>query len=318
MYLGVDLGGINIAVGLVDDSYHIVKKESVPTGRLRPFEEIMKDMADLCKKVTEDAGYTMADVKSIGIGSPGTPDVENCRVVYTNNIVNFVDVAVGAELRKYFPGMDVYLENDANAAAYGEILAGAARSLSNAVMVTLGTGVGGGVIIDNKIYAGFNHAGSEIGHMVITYDGEPCTCGRKGCLEAYASATALISQTAKMIAQYPDSVIHQMIDHNPENINGKTAFDAMRAGDEAGKRIVEQYLNYLGAGLANIVNLFQPEAIVIGGGISKEGETILAPLRKYVAENSYTCDVPSTKLITAELGNDAGIVGAAFLWKQAQ
>lgn len=317
MYLGVDLGGINIAVGLVDDNCNIIQKESVPTGRLRSFEEIMKDMAELCRKVTEGAGYQMADVKCIGIGSPGTPDVVNKRIVYTNNIVNFVDVYLEKELQKYFPGITVHVENDANAAAYGEIIAGAAKQFSTAVVVTLGTGVGGGVIIDNKIYAGFNHAGSEVGHMVIVKDGVPCTCGRRGCFEVYASATALIRETAEMIEQYPDSVIHEMIENNPENISGKSAFIAAKQGDEAGKKIVEQYVEYLGTGVANLINIFQPEAIVIGGGISKEGENLLVPLREYVAKECYTRGVPESQIITAKLGNDAGIIGAAMLWQQA-
>ena len=316
MYLGVDLGGINIAIGLVDDNFHIVHKESVPTGRLRPFEEIMKDMANLCRKVTEDAGYQMSDISSIGIGTPGTPDVVEKKVIYANNLVHFVDVNLEKELQKYFPNMPVYVENDANAAAYGEILAGAAKEFSTAVVVTLGTGVGGGVIIDNKIYAGFNHAGSEVGHMVIVKDGEPCSCGRRGCFEVYASATALIRETAEMIEKYPDSIIHDMIENNPETINGKTAFDAARQGDEAGCEIVRQYVEYLGCGISNLINVFQPEAIVIGGGVSKEGENLLVPLREYVKKNSYTRGVPESKIITAKLGNDAGIIGAAMLWKQ--
>ena len=277
----------------------------------------MKDMAELCRKVTEEAGYRMEDVSSIGIGSPGTPDVVEKRVIYTNNIVNFVDVNLEKELQKYFPGMAVYVENDANAAAYGEILAGAAKEFSSAVVVTLGTGVGGGVIIDNKIYAGFNHAGSEVGHMVIIKDGVPCTCGRKGCFEVYASATALIRETAEMIEKYPDSIIHEMIDRNPENINGKTAFDAAEKGDAAGGEIIKQYVEYLGTGVSNLINIFQPEAIVIGGGISKQGENLLVPLREYVKKNCYTHGVPESKIMTAKLGNDAGIIGAAMLWKQA-
>lgn len=318
MYLGVDLGGINIAVGLVDENNQIIHKDSVPTGRLRSFEEIMKDMADLCRKVTEDAGYQMSDVVSIGIGSPGTPDVKEKKVVYANNLVHFVDVNLEKELQKYFPGMTVYVENDANAAAYGEIIAGAAKEFSTAVVVTLGTGVGGGVIIENKIYAGFNHAGSEVGHMVIIKDGVPCTCGRNGCFEVYASATALIRETAEMIEKYPDSVIHSMIDGNPENINGKTAFDAAAQNDEAGCEIIRQYVEYLGTGISNLINVFQPEAIVIGGGISKQGENLLVPLREYVKKNSYTRGVPESKIMTAKLGNDAGIIGAAMLWRQAQ
>ena len=318
MYAGIDLGGINIAVGLVDDDYSMIAKGSVPTGRERTFGEIMKDAADLINRLVAESGRTAAEIRAIGMGAPGVPDVEKKTVIYACNLPQVHHSSLKDEMAKYFPGVPVYVENDANAAAYGEILAGAAKGLANAVVVTLGTGVGGGVIIDNKIYAGFNHAGSEIGHMVLNFNGPKCGCGRSGCFEAYASATALIQQTKEMIQSYPDSVIHDMIDHNPDNINGKTAFDAAKQGDRAGEKIVSKYLEYLGIGVMNIVNMLQPEAIVIGGGICKEGEYLLAPLRKYVATYAYTNEVPQTKLLAASLGNDAGIIGAAMLWKQQE
>ncbi len=316
MYIGVDLGGINIAAGLVDDEYNIINKSSVPTGRTRSFEEIMKDMADLCLKVTEDAGYKMSDVKCIGIGAPGTTDDEGKGIVYANNLDSFLNVSLESEIQKYFHGMPVYVENDANAAAYGEMLAGAAKDSHSAVIITLGTGVGGGVIINNKIFSGFNHAGSELGHMVIVKDGVECTCGRKGCFEVYASATALIRETAEVIAEYPDSIIHEMVEKNSNKISGKTAFIAAKQGDAAGKKIVEQFIEYLGIGVSNVINILQPEIVVIGGGISKEGENLLVPLREYVKRNIYTKEGPITKIMAAKLGNDAGIIGAAMLWKQ--
>ncbi|MBQ3553895.1 MAG: ROK family protein [Clostridia bacterium] len=318
MYLGIDLGGINIAVGLVDDSYHIINKDSVPTGRTRSFEAIVKDMADLCRKIVEEAGYQISDVKCIGIGAPGTPDIKNKCVLYANNLIAFQNVNLETELQKYFPGMPVYLENDANAAAYGEILAGAAKDVDSAVIITLGTGVGGGIVIENKIQAGFRHTGAEIGHMVIEKDGAQCTCGRRGCFEAYSSATALIRQTAEIIKEYPDSIIHEMIGNDPSKISGKTAFLAAKQGDEAGQKIVDQYVAYLGEGVTNIVNILWPEAIVIGGGISKEGENLLAPLREYVHAHQYGRGSECSKIVAAELGNDAGIIGAAMLFKQAQ
>lgn len=318
MYIGVDLGGINIAVGLVDDDYNIINKGSVPTGRTRSFEAIMKDMADLCLKVTEDAGYKMSDVKCIGIGAPGTPDADGKGVVYANNLDGFLNVSLESEIQKYFQNMPVYVENDANAAAYGEMLAGAAKDSHSAVIITLGTGVGGGVILNNKIFSGFNNAGSELGHMVIVKDGVECTCGRKGCFEVYASATALIRETAEIIAEYPNSIIHEMIENNSNKISGKTAFVAAKQGDAAGKKIVEQFIEYLGIGVSNVINMLQPEIVVIGGGISKEGENLLVPLREYVKRNIYTKEGPITKIMAARLGNDAGIIGAAMLWKQSK
>lgn len=319
-YIGIDLGGTNIAAGIVNDNCEIVKKGSVPTGRTRDFSEIMKDMADLCKGLIKDANIKDEEIGAIGIGSPGSLDIENVKVLYSNNIPSFTNADVGGELKKYFPGVDVYIENDANAAAYGEFLAGAAKGCKNAVAITLGTGIGGGIIIDGKIYSGSNHAGGELGHTVICAGGAPCTCGRAGCWEAYASVTALIRETAEEIEKYPESIIHDMIKKDGK-ISGRTSFDAMRKGDEAGKKIVEQYIKYIGVGTVNIINIFQPEKLVVGGGISKEGETILAPLREFVKHEVYTRTATSLsqcEVVAAELGNDAGIIGAAMLFKQSK
>lgn len=320
-YIGIDLGGTNIAAGIVDEQCNMVVKGSVPTGRLRSFEEIIKDMAGLCKGLMNDAGVTESEIGAIGIASPGAPNVEEGRIVYSANIPSFTNAPVCSELKKYFPGKEVFIENDANAAAFGEIIAGAAKGEKDAVMITLGTGVGGGIVIDGKIYAGFNHAGGELGHMVIKANGVRCGCGREGCWEAYASVTALIRETAEVIEEYPDSIIHQMIKKENGRISGRTAFDAMRSGDAAGKAIVNQYIEYIGIGLANIINIFQPKKIVVGGGISKEGETILTPLRKYVKEQTYAAGEPNRKtaeIVEAKLGNDAGIIGAAMLFKQSK
>ncbi len=316
MYVGIDLGGINIAIGLVDDRYNILAKGSVPTGRERAFSDIMYDAAQLIRRLLQEAGKTEADIQSIGMGSPGIPDVEKKTIICASSFPQIHHSDAQAELQKYFPGVPVYVENDANAAAYGEILAGAAAGLANAVVVTLGTGVGGGVIIEKKIYAGFNHGGSELGHMVLNFNGPKCGCGRNGCFEVYASATALIQQTADMIQSYPDSIIHEMIGHDPSKINGKTAFDAAKQGDRAGQKTVAKYIEYLGVGVVNIINIFQPEAIVIGGGICKEGEYLLSRLNEFVQRYLYTTEIPNAKLMTATLGNDAGIIGAAMLWKQ--
>ena len=189
--IGIDLGGTNIAAGIVNDNYEIIQKDSVPTGADRPGEEIVKDMAALCKKIIADAGLTEADIEYIGIATPGTADSDTGVVVYANNL-KLLDFPIADLLKKYIGIERVLIENDANAAAKGEAIAGAAKGYANSVMITLGTGVGGGIIIDNKVYSGFNHAGAELGHIVIEYDGVQCSCGRKGCWEAYSSATALI------------------------------------------------------------------------------------------------------------------------------
>lgn len=312
-YIGIDLGGTNIAVGMVDENGKILRKDSVPTLRERPAEEVLKDMSMLVLKVIKDCGMQVSDVKSIGIGSPGVPNSEKGLIVYACNL-NFDNTPVRDEVHKYID-LPVFLDNDANCAGLAEAVAGAAKGVKHSITVTLGTGLGGGVVIDGKIYSGFNYSGSELGHSVIMMDGEQCTCGRKGCYEAYASATALIRQTKRAIAEDPNSMIHKLIGGDLSKVDAKVAFDAAKAGDVTGQKIVDQYIKYIAAGLINLINTFSPEVIVIGGGISKEGEYLLKPLRDIIYKEVYFKGEPQTRLATAQMGNDAGIVGAAMLGK---
>ena len=206
-------------------------------------------------------------------------------------------------------GKPAFIENDANAAAYGEYVAGAAKGAKNAVCITLGTGVGGGIIIDGKIYCGSNFGGAEIGHTVISVDGPQCTCGRKGCFEVYSSATGLIRMTKEAIAENPDSMMA-----DEEKISGRTAFDYMRKGDKAAKGVVDKYIKYLAAGITNTINIFQPDVLCIGGGVCNEGDPLLLPMKEIVARENYTRNSPkNAEIVIAKLGNDAGIIGAAFL-----
>ena len=191
--IGVDLGGTNIVAGVVSEEYKILAKAKCKTRAERTAEEIIKDMARLCREAVSEAGLTMADVASVGVGCPGTCNVQTGYVEYTNNI-DFINVPLVAKMNELL-GVPVYIENDANAAALGEVVAGAAKGAESCVCITLGTGVGGGVITDGKILQGCNFAGAELGHVVIQMRGEPCTCGRNGCWVAYASATALVRQT---------------------------------------------------------------------------------------------------------------------------
>ncbi len=312
-YIGIDLGGTNIAVGMVDENGKILRKDSVPTLRERPAEEVLKDMSMLVLKVIKDCGMKVSDVKSIGIGSPGVPNSEKGLIVYACNL-NFDNTPVRDEVQKYID-LPVFLDNDANCAGLAEAVAGAAKGVKHSITVTLGTGLGGGVVIDGKIYSGFNYSGSELGHSVIMMDGEQCTCGRKGCYEAYASATALIRQTKRAIAEDPNSMIHKLIGGDLSKVDAKVAFDAAKAGDATGQKIVDQYIKYIATGLINLINTFSPEVIVIGGGISKEGEYLLKPLRDIIYKEVYFKGEPQTRLATAQMGNDAGIVGAAMLGK---
>ena len=314
--IGIDLGGTNIAAGLVNENYQIVRKDSVPTNAQRDPALIVDDIAMLCKKICEEQGIALSDIEAIGIASPGIANHDDGVVEYANNLP-FRQFPICAMLRERTGIKNVHVENDANAAAWGEAVAGAAKGTKKSVMITLGTGVGGGIIIDGKVFSGFNFAGGELGHTVIEKDGVPCSCGRKGCWEAYSSATALIRMTREKMeecrAAGRETLIEKLVAEKGK-VSGKTAFDAMRAGDEAGREVVDKYLSYLAVGLGNMINIFQPEVISLGGGVSNERENLLKPLIPLIRKEQYGGDlVPLTKICIAELGNDAGIIGAAFL-----
>lgn len=311
-YIGIDLGGTNIAVGIVDENNKIVVKGSVPTKMPRSADAIMDDMADLAKSLLKDASISMDDVKWVGIGTPGTVNCETGIIEYANNL-NFDNVPMVEMMEKRL-GKKVYIENDANAAAYGEYKAGAAKGVRSTVVITLGTGIGSGIILEGKILHGFGYAGGELGHTVIVCGGRECTCGRRGCWEAYSSATGLANLTKESMKEHKDSVMWKITGGNLDNVNGKTAFDAMRAGDKAGKEVVDKFITYLGCGLVNVINIFQPELLCIGGGICKEGDNLIKPLEKIIADECYNHhSTKQTKLCVAKLGNDAGIIGAALI-----
>ncbi len=310
--LGIDLGGTNIVASVVDNDYNILSTAKRKTNCPRPAEEIVDDMAAVALEAIELAGVKKEEIEAAGVGAPGAINPVDGVITYANNL-GFRDVRM-AEMLKERTGFDFYLENDANAAAYGEFIAGAGKGTKNFVMITLGTGVGGGVIIDGKIYSGSNYAGAELGHTVVAIDGEMCTCGRQGCWEAYASATALIRQTKQAMIRYADSIMWQLCDNDINKVSGITAFDAMRKGDAAGKLVVDKYIQYIAVGIANNINIFQPEIICIGGGVSKEGDNLITPIVEYVNGDNYARFLPEkAEIKTAELGNDAGIIGAAFI-----
>ena len=311
--IGIDLGGTNIAAGIVDENYKIIAKGSVPTGADRDAEAIIKDMGALCNKLLADAKISVSEVAYAGIATPGTANRDEGIVEYANNLP-FVMFPIAAELQKHLKVPAVYIDNDANAAAKGEAVAGIAKGCNHAVVITLGTGLGGGVIIDKQVYSGFNFAGAELGHIVIEYDGRQCTCGRKGCWEAYSSATGLINLTRDKLAECPDTLMHKLVEENGGEVSGKTAFQAARLGDAAGQAVVDEYIEYLACGMTNIINIFQPEYLVVGGGVCNEGDYLMRPLVEKVEKEQYTRDSrKKTQIKIAALGNDAGIIGAAAL-----
>ena len=269
-YLGIDLGGTNIAAGIVDENSKILIKGSVPTMAQRDGKLIIKDMAELCKKLVANAGLTLNDIAYAGIATPGTADSDTGVVVYANNLP-FNNFPIADLLKEYLGIEKVYIENDANAAAKAEAIAGAARGAKYSVMITLGTGLGGGIVLDGKVYSGFNHAGAELGHIVIQKDGKQCSCGRRGCWETYSSATGLTNMTKEHLTKARQegrkTIIEDMIGGNLDNCNARVSFSAMKQGDEVGKEIVDEYISYLASGIASIINIFQPEVFVIGGEV---------------------------------------------------
>ena len=313
-YVGIDLGGTNIVAGVVDGDYNIIAKASTKTNCPRPEKEIAEDMAKMAVQAVENAKLTMDDIEWIGIGTPGIANSATGIVERANNL-GFINTPLVKYVKEYIGRNDtpVYIENDANAAAYGEYVAGAAKGAKNAVCITLGTGVGAGIVIDGKIYAGSNFAGAEIGHTVIEVGGAPCTCGRKGCFEAYSSATGLIRMTKESMAENPDSIMNKMAEERGK-VTARTSFDCMRAGDKYAKAVVDKYIKYLAAGITNTINTFQPDILCIGGGVCNEGDPLLLPVKAIVEEEDFANKSEKrTEIVIAKLGNDAGLIGAAFL-----
>ncbi len=314
--IGIDLGGTNIAAGIVNEEFKIIAKDSVPTEVSRGADAITADIAGLCRKITADNGISLSEIASIGIASPGIVDDESGEIIYTNNLP-FRHYPILPILKEELGVKEMHIENDANAAAWGEAIAGAAKGSKSSVMITLGTGVGGGIIDDGKVLKGFNSAAGELGHIVIQVDGRPCSCGRCGCWEAYSSATGLINTTREKLEECEKTgrptAMTDLV-RAAGKVNGRIAFDGKRMGDPAATEVVDEYIKYLASGLASMINIFQPEVVSIGGGISNEGQYLLDLVTPLVLEQIYGKGVVSTPAIRiATLRNDAGIIGAAVL-----
>ena len=315
MYIGIDVGGTNLVAGVVDENNQIVARAKRKTAASASVEMLCDDLVALAREAAENAGLQPDEVDDVGIGFPGAVDRKKGIVIYTPN-APFQNTPIRDWFHKSWD-VPVYVGNDANCASLGECYAGAARGKHSAVVVTLGTGVGIGAVVEGQSFLGLNGNGMEGGHMVIVVDGAPCNCGRRGCWEQYSSATALKRLTREEMMHSPESALWELCEGSLDNVGGRTAFQAARSGDAAGQKVVNQYLKYLAAGLTNLVNIFQPEILCLGGGVSNEADDLfLEPLRDLVARERYnSCqkDVPQTMLVKCQLGNDAGIIGAALL-----
>ncbi len=308
-YVGIDLGGTFIKGGIVNDLGELVVDGKTPTESEKGAKKVAENIAALANSLIARLGLDVSDVEGIGMGVPGMIDSKAGTVIYSNNL-NWKDFKIGDTVSK-LTGLTVKIANDANVAALGEVKFGAAKDCENAVLFTLGTGVGGGIVADGKLLEGNKSAGAELGHSVIVLDGEPCTCGRKGCLEAYASATALIRDTKRMMQAHKDSKMWEIGDI--EQVTGKVAFDYY-ATDVYAKQVVDNYVKYLACGITNAANIFRPETVLLGGGVCAQGDNLVKPLQKLVNEEIFAKDMgPQVPVRIAALGNLAGILGAAAL-----
>ena len=312
-YCGIDLGGTNIKAGIVDGEGKLLNKVSIKTRAERAMEEIIHDMGQLAVDAIKDAGLEVKDIEAIGIGSPGTPDNDEGLLVYSSNLP--FNKAPMRKLIREVVDLPVYIDNDANCAAMAEAVAGAGKGAKDSVTITLGTGVGAGVIINGRIFSGFNQAGSEFGHTVLVSGGVQCGCGRKGCFEQYASASALARMTKEAAEANPDSLLNKVKEDFGE-WNAQIAFVAMKQGDKVAEKVIDSYTDYLADGLANAINTFMPEVLVVGGGVCGEGDPLLIPMREKTMSRPYFGPgVKKTRIELAQMGNDAGIVGAAMMGK---
>ena len=311
--IGVDLGGTSVKVGYVNiDTAEILVSGSIPTNAPREAEAIATDIVKFTKKLADESGYTMEGALWMGVATAGI--VKNSTVLAATNL-GWNNVPLSMLLSR-MTGLQVYLANDANAAAYAEALFGVGEGKSTLVALTLGTGVGGGIVINGKIFDGFNGFAAEMGHMIINYEGRECGCGKRGCLEAYSSATALVKECKRMMHLYPDSKMWELVSGDISAVTAKTPFDAAQLGDYAAGAVINDFIDNLAYGVSNVINIFQPSVLCIGGGISAQGETLMAPLRDRVSRLSFGRNKIRTKLTVAKFKNDAGIIGASMLGLQ--
>ena len=314
-YVGVDIGGTNLKAGLVDENGVLLATQKMKVASIADDDGLAWTVASLVQELAHTVNIPVSDVASVGVGVPGTVEIRSGSINYTCNLP-----LRNVPLRKLFHrylSIPLYIENDANCAALAEFLVGAGRDSKRFVTITLGTGVGAGIVHNGKIYHGANGMAGEVGHMVIQRGGLPCPCGRHGCWEQYASATALKRMTAAALAANPHSILAQVVAENEGRVSGQSAFIAARRGDPVGQQVCDEYVDYLACGVVNVVNIFQPDTLAIGGGVSNEAEEqLLRPVQQRVARESIPCGRDRrTRIVKAELGNRAGIIGAALLGK---
>ena len=313
LYIGIDLGGTGIKAGVVDENGNILVKDSCPTGAERGYEAVVRDMASLAKSVAEKSGHALSDIRAIGIGLPGIMDQRTGIVPFCTNLA-WHEVPLIAEMGKY-TDVPVYADNDATVAALAESVAGVSAGHGSSVFVTLGTGVGGGVILNGKVFSGSHGVATEIGHIVTVDGGELCTCGKRGCWERYASATALIREGRRLCERKPDTRLLKAVNGDAQAITAKHVIDLAKAGDPDCSALFDDYVHHLCVGLVNLINVYDPEVIALGGGVSHSGQFLLDAINAKLPGMVFFKTMPYAEIALAKLTNDAGIIGAAMLGK---
>lgn len=311
MYIGIDLGGTNIGIGVVDDENQLIYKDSIPTRKSLKFEDIADDIIELIKKALHGVSDTKNVVKGIGIGVPGIVNPNDSTVIECVNL-KWKNI----HIKEYIEGaldIPVFVGNDATVAGVAEFSVGAMKGASSGVLLTLGTGIGAGIIINSKVYDGAHGIGAEIGHLIVGENYFHCNCGRNGCLETFCSSTAIIKYAKKLIEEGQPSLIKELVNNDLEKINGKIIFEAAYKEDQVANEVVDRMVKYLAIGIVNTISILDPEVVVIGGGLSAAGYFLLSKVRKEVMERLYFKDSEIAKIVLSEIGNDGGIIGAANL-----
>lgn len=314
MYIGIDLGGTNIVAGIVDENGMIKYQESAPTINERTPDAIIQDIINLIHKVTGQYGISKGKVNAIGIGIPGLVDIKTGNVAGCVNL-NWKDVPLASVVENALQ-IPVFINNDATLAGLAEFEAGIMKGCQSGILLTLGTGIGGGIILNGQIYDGAHGVASEIGHMVVGENFYNCNCGKNGCLETFASSTAIIKYTKKlMVEEKIYSSIFEKLNRDLEKLDGKIIFDAAKEGDAVANKVINRMAKYLGIGIVNLINTIDPDIFVIGGGLSKAGTFLLEKVRSEVNKNIHYKTIAKGKIELSQLGNDAGLIGAALLGK---
>ncbi len=312
MRIGIDLGGTTIKAGIVDSSGGILQQSFTSTRVADGFEAIVDDIVMLVKEILDKAALSISDIESIGIGIPGITDYSTGKVIYCTNLA-WENVPLADRLKERL-GVSVSIENDATVAALAESLFGSTKGVQNSVFLTLGTGIGGGIIINGRIFSGSHGAGAEIGHMIVGENFYNCNCGKNGCLETFASATAIKRYAAHLVSGTKEAtMLLELCENDTDKLEAKHVFNAAKAGDKLAMEIVDRMVKYLSIGIVNIYNLLDPDMIAIGGGVSKAGDFLLEKIKNKVKELVFNCNITYGDIVIAQLENEAGIVGAAFL-----